>query len=80
MAKRKKRKESYNARQRKEGFKYAKSNPLVGAEDIRVIRNNLKRGEAPNKNVSNNDKIIIINGVVCTTGRYSRLYEDYDDK
>lgn len=25
-------------------------------------------------------RIEVVNGVVCTIGRYSRLYEDYDDK
>ena len=59
--------------------KYAPSKPLVEEKDLLTV---LRTPVIPSSNHYSNtaERIQIINGVVCSTGRYSRLYEDYDDK
>lgn len=59
--------------------KYAPSKAIVGEKDLLAV---LRTPVTPqvNPNVNSSGHIQIINGVVCSTGRYSRLYEDYDDK
>lgn len=59
--------------------KYAPSKAIVGDKDVLTV---LRAPITPEVKTDQNSSlhIQIVNGVVCSTGRYSRLYEDYDDK
>ena len=61
------------------GVKYRESIPMCDSKDFKVILS--KPIETSVHAKSNpNTHLQIVNGVVCSTGRYTRLYEDYDDK
>ena len=58
--------------------KYARARAIVSERDCLTVL----RTPIVSHNVINDksDRFQIINGVVCSTSRYARLYEDYDDK
>lgn len=58
--------------------KYARARAIVSERDcLAVLRTPIVSSKAINEK---SDRYQIINGVVCSTSRYARLYEDYDDK
>lgn len=60
------------------GKKYAESRPILDKKDVNVeISKPIETSVHAKTNLHTH--IQIVNGVVCTTGKYSRLHEDYDD-
>ncbi|MDE5842675.1 MAG: hypothetical protein K2H35_02930 [Muribaculaceae bacterium] len=61
------------------GKAFAKSVPILNNKDIRTELSKPIESSVHAKSTTHTH-LQIINGVVCSTGRYSRLHEDYDDR
>ena len=58
--------------------KYTRARAIVSEKDcLAVLRSPIISPKVIN---DKSDRYQIINGVVCSTSKYARLYEDYDDK